>query len=125
MSASHTTPAFERGMRMRTEVLGAEHVARQEGADVSDLQRFVTEFGWGTIWPRPQLPPHTRSFITVAMLIALGKPHELEVHLRGALNNGCTDEELREVAIHAAVYCGFPAALEAMRHVDAVLQERS
>jgi 4-carboxymuconolactone decarboxylase len=113
--------AFARGMDVRTRVLGREHVARQKAAseqDVTTLQRFVTEFGWGTVWSREGLPLPTRSLITVSMLIALNRPEELRVHLRGAVNNGCTREEITETVLHAVLYCGFPAALDAMRLVD-------
>lgn len=121
--------AFERGERVRRQVLGDEHVdrslARRQGADPSDFQRLLTEFGWGEVWSRPQLEPRIRSMLTVAMLIALNRPEELLVHLRGALRNGVTEEQLREQIIHSVPYCGFPAALDASRVLDGVLDERN
>jgi 4-carboxymuconolactone decarboxylase len=117
---SEVTP-FTRGFEMRSQVLGKEHVARQNASkegDLTALQRFVTEFGWGTIWTRDELPLKVRSLVTVAMLVALNRPHELEIHLRGAVNNGCSEAEIREVALQAILYCGFPAAIDAMRYID-------
>ena len=118
--------AFERGSAMRTQVLGADHVARQKAtneADLTTLQKFITEFGWGTVWTRTELPLPTRSLATVAMLVALNRPHELIVHVRGAINNGCTESEIREVVVQAILYCGFPAAIDAMRVIDEVFGE--
>ncbi len=117
---------FERGLGMRAQVLGAEHVARSGGSSLEEanaLQRLVTQLGWGTVWTRGVIDLKTRSIATVSMLIALNRPHELAIHLRGARNNGATEEELREVVIHAIPYCGFPAAIDAMRVVDAVIAE--
>ena len=79
------------------------------------LQRLVTEWCWGTVWTREELDRRTRSLITLAMLTALGRTDEIRLHLRGAVNNGCTIEEIREVLLHAAVYCGVPAAVDAFR----------
>ncbi|MFI8595575.1 carboxymuconolactone decarboxylase family protein [Microbacterium sp. NPDC078428] len=124
--SNHDDDAFARGVAMRTAVMGETHVVRSGGTDkdtATDLQRYVTEFGWGTIWQRGTLPLPVRSLLTVAMLIALGRPHELAGHLRGALNNGCTPEELRETVIHAIAYCGFPAAIDAMRILDGILAD--
>jgi 4-carboxymuconolactone decarboxylase len=118
--------AFELGLNMRKAVLGAKHVERQGGInrdEASALQQYVTQFGWGTLWQRGVLPLKVRSMATVSMLIALNRPHELTVHLKGALRNGCTEEELREVILHSIAYCGFPAAIDAMRLVDSVLAE--
>lgn len=117
---------FIRGYGMRSQVLGAEHVARSGGAnrdEANDIQRLITQIGWGTVWPRGVLEIKTRSMITVAMLIALNRPHELRVHLRGAVNNGATEEELREAVLHSILYCGFPAAIDAMRHVDELFND--
>lgn len=119
------TPAFEAGLRVRTEVLGAQHVQRaldaaQQQGDTS-LQQLVTEFAWGTVWARGGLDRKQRSLATVSMLIALNRPQELAGHLRGALANGVTPEELRELMVHSAVYCGFPAALDAGRKLAEVL----
>ncbi len=115
---------FARGLAMRSQVLGAEHVARSGGTTFDEsttLQRLITAVGWGTVWTRGVLELKTRSMITVAMLVALNRPHELATHLRGARNNGATEEELRELVVHAIPYCGFPAAIDAMGVLDAVL----
>jgi 4-carboxymuconolactone decarboxylase len=117
---------FDRGAELRSQVLGLDHVARNGGTDILDanpLQRLMTEIGWGTIWRRGVLELKIRSLITVAMLIALDRPHELKIHLHGALNNGASREEVRETVIHAIAYCGFPAAIDAMRVVDGLFEE--
>lgn len=117
---------FERGLRARRDVLGAEHVDRSL-AQVSDfsrpVQEFVTEFCWGAVWNRPQLDRRTRSLLNLAMLTALNRMHELAVHVRGAVNNGCTEEEIQEVLLQTAAYCGAPAALESFRVAERVLDE--
>lgn len=109
---------FEKGLATRKQVMGAAFVANAF-ASVSDftrpIQEHITAKAWGDVWQRPGLDLKTRSLITVAMLTALGKQHELKGHLRGALNNGATPAELQEVLLHAAVYCGVPAAVEAFR----------
>jgi 4-carboxymuconolactone decarboxylase len=87
------------------------------------LQDLVTSFAWGQVWTREELPPRTRSLVNLAMLAALNRPHELRIHLRGAVNNGCTNEEIREVLLQTAVYCGFPAAIDAFRAAREVLVE--
>lgn len=102
-----------RGTNTRRAVLGADHVARATAnADpfTVDFQDFITRVAWGEIWQRPGLDRRTRSFLTVAMLIALGRDDELRLHLRGALNNGIERTEIRELIMHAAIYCGVPAA---------------
>ena len=115
---------FEAGLEVRREVLGGEHVDRSLAA-ASDfmrpMQEFVTEYCWGAIWTRPGLDRRTRSLINLGMLTALGKGHELEVHVRGALTNGVTEAEIRETLLQAAVYCGVPAGIEAFRRADSVL----
>ncbi|HVL75878.1 MAG TPA: 4-carboxymuconolactone decarboxylase [Noviherbaspirillum sp.] len=115
---------YERGLRMRRQVMGDAFVDRAfAGADefTMPLQEFITRNAWGTVWCRDGLDLKTRSLITVAMLTALGRTHELKGHLRGALNNGATREELRELLLHAAVYCGAPAAVEGFRAAQEVL----
>jgi 4-carboxymuconolactone decarboxylase len=117
--------AFLAGLSTRTEVMGAEYVERAFGAATDytmPMQEFITRNAWGNVWQRPGLDPKTRSLITVAMLTAQGKQHELKAHVRGALNNGATPEELREVMLHATVYCGFPTAIDAFRTVTEVVQ---
>jgi 4-carboxymuconolactone decarboxylase len=120
------TDAFKAGLKLRTAVLGHAAVERSL-ADADDfsapLQQLVTEHGWGHVWARPGLERKTRSFLNLAMLTALNRGHELRVHIRGALNNGITPEEIREVFIHAALYCGAPAALESTRIASEVLKE--
>ncbi len=117
---------FEKGLKVRKEVLGAEYV-ESSIANADDfsrpLQEFVTAFCWGTVWNRPGLPRKTRSLLNLAMLTALNRPHELRLHLRGALNNGCTKEEIREVLLQAGVYCGVPSAVDAFRTARAVFAE--
>ena len=117
---------YARGLAMRRAVLGDEHVDRslREATDFSGLaQDFVTEFCWGDVWTRPGLDRRTRSLINLAMLTALNRKHEFRVHVRGAINNGCTTEEIRETLMQAIVYCGAPAGLEAFREAQAVLDE--
>lgn len=113
-----------RGLSMRRRVLGDAHVDRSEAAKTpftEEFQDLLTRYAWGEIWTRPGLDLRTRSCITVAMLVALNRPEELVLHLRGALNNGVTREELREVLLQGAVYCGIPAANTAFRIAGEVL----
>jgi 4-carboxymuconolactone decarboxylase len=117
---------LQRGLEMRRQVLGAEHVDRSM-ANVSPFgrpaQELVTEFCWGAVWTRPGLEPKTRSLINLAMLSALNRSHELAVHVKGAVNNGCTVEEIQEVLLQTMVYCGAPASLVAFRVAEQVLTE--
>lgn len=117
---------FERGLEMRKKVLGEEHVERSL-AQVSEfsrpIQELVTEYCWGEVWTRQVLPPRTRSLLNLVMLTALNRSHELGVHVRGALRNGVTVEEIQEVFIHTAIYVGVPAALESFRVAERVLAE--
>ena len=117
---------YEAGLRTRGEVLGKEHVARsmEKVSDFSrPIQELVTEYCWGAIWTRPGLERRTRSMLNIAMLTALNRSHELGVHVRGALTNGVTPEEVQEVLLQAAVYVGVPAALESFRIAEAVIAE--
>jgi 4-carboxymuconolactone decarboxylase len=111
---------------MRRQVLGAEHVERSM-AQVSEFarpaQELVTEFCWGAVWTRPGLEPKIRSLVNLGMLTALNRSHELAVHVRGAVNNGCTAAEIQEVLLQTMVYCGAPAALEAFRVAERTLAE--
>src|SRR5579859_635735 len=119
---------YDRGLGIRREVLGAEHVDRslERATDfMRPMQEFVTEYCWGAVWARPGLDRRTRSLINLGMLTALGAGHELDVHLRGAITNGATKTEIRETLLQAAVYCGVPAAMEAFRRADAVLSSLS
>jgi len=117
---------YDLGMQARREVLGDAHVDRslaQADELTKPLQDLVVEYGWGAIWTRPGLDRRTRSLLNIGMLTALNRPHELAVHLKGALNNGCSREEIVEAALQTAVYCGMPAALDTMRHVRRVFDE--
>ena len=120
--------ALQAGLLTRTQVMGPEFVERAL-AGASDytlpMQEFITRNAWGNVWQRPGLDKKTRSLITVAMLTALGKQHELKGHVRGALNNGVTPEELREVMLHATVYCGYPTAIDAFRTVTEVVEPKA
>jgi 4-carboxymuconolactone decarboxylase len=114
----------ERGMKIRREVLGDEYVDRaQSGSPLTkEFQDLITRYAWGEIWARPGLDRRTRSCITVAMTVALNRPDELALHLRGALRNGVTVDELREVLLQTAVYCGVPAAHTAFRVAEEILR---
>src|SRR6266567_1137891 len=117
---------YERGLAIRKDVLGAEFVERAiSTADDFNgpMQDLVTEYCWGAVWGRDALDHKTRSLLNVAMLSALNRPHELAMHVRGALRNGCTREEIREVLLQVAVYCGVPAAVDAFRTARAALDE--
>lgn len=117
---------FDAGLATRTQVMGDAFVQRGFGsanAFTLVMQEFITRNAWGTVWQRDGLELKTRSLITVAMLTALGKPHELRGHVRGALNNGATPEELRELFLHATVYCGFPSAIDGFRTACEVIDE--
>jgi len=118
--------AFERGMRIRREVLGDEHVDRAvEGATehTADFQNFITRYAWGEIWARPGLDRRTRSCITLTALVALGRVDELALHVRAARRNGLSPEEIAEVLLQTAVYCGVPAANSAFWVFQRVLEE--
>jgi 4-carboxymuconolactone decarboxylase len=127
MSPSETGASmYERGLEVRREVLGAEHVDRslQNASEFSlPIQQLVTEYCWGAVWGRDGLDRRTRSLLNLAMLTALNRSHELAVHVRGAITNGCTTEEIRETLLQAAVYCGAPAGLESFRVAERVLTE--
>jgi 4-carboxymuconolactone decarboxylase len=115
---------FEAGLAMRKKVMGENFVAKAF-AGVTDftepLQQHITRNAWGDVWQRPGLDLKTRSLVTVAMLTALGKQNELKGHVRGALNNGATVQEIQEVLLHATVYCGVPSAVEAFRSAAEVV----
>jgi len=118
--------AFEKGLEKRQEVLGKDHVDRSLAAAddfTRPLQELVTEYCWGEIWTRPALPAKTRSIMNLCMLTALNRPHELKLHVRGAINNGCSVEEIMEVFLQTAIYCGVPAALDSTRVAREALKE--
>lgn len=117
---------FEKGLEIRRSVLGAEYVDRSiENANDFNMpmQQLVTEYCWGEVWSRPGLPKKTRSMLNLAMITALNRPHELKLHVRGALNNGVTKDEIQEVLLQTAIYCGVPAAIDSFRVANAVFEE--
>lgn len=117
---------FEKGLKVRREVLGAEYVdnAIKNADDFSqDMQELVTQYCWGDVWNRPGLDRRTRSFLNLAMITALNRPHELKLHVRGALNNGLSKDEIKEVFLQVAIYCGVPAAIDAFRTAREVFKE--
>ena len=123
-----TTSLFDKGLAVRKAVLGDEYVeASIKNADDFNrpLQELVTEYCWGAVWTREGLPRKTRSLLNLAMLATLNRPHELELHLRGALRNGCTKEEIREVLLQVAIYVGVPAAVDSFRTARKVLAEEA
>lgn len=117
---------FERGLAVRREVLGAEYVDQSLAAAddfYAAFQRATTEQAWGMIWTRPGLPRQTRSMLNLAMLAAMGKGHELRLHVKGALTNGVSREEIKEVFLQVCGYCGIPAGFEAFRIAREVFAE--
>jgi len=117
---------FDRGLEVRRAVLGAEYVDKAiAGADdfTRPMQELVTQYCWGEIWTRPGLDRRTRSIINLAMLTALNRPHEIKLHVRGALNNGLTKQDIAEVFLQTAIYCGVPAAIDAFRVARDVFKE--
>jgi 4-carboxymuconolactone decarboxylase len=114
------------GLKVRQKVMGASHVEQALGqaSDFSlPIQQLVTEYAWGEIWGRPGLDLKTRSMLNLAMLTALNRSHELAGHVRGALNNGVTEQEIQEVLLQTMIYCGAPAALESFRTAEGVITE--
>jgi 4-carboxymuconolactone decarboxylase len=117
---------FRAGLKVRREVLGGQYVDESiANADefTRDWQQFVTEHAWGAVWTRDGLDRKTRSFLNLAMLAAMNRPAELKLHVRGALNNGVTHDEMKEVFLQVAVYCGAPAGLDAFRVAKQVFAE--
>ena len=117
---------FEKGLKVRREVLGADHVDNSiKNADEFNLpmQELVTRYCWGEIWNRPTFDRRTRSIINLAMLTALNRPHEVKLHIRGAINNGLSKEEIGEVFLQTAIYCGVPAAIDSFRIAKEVFKE--
>ncbi len=118
--------AFDKGLQTRREVLGSEYVdsSLQTADDFNlPLQQMVTEYAWDGIWNRPGLDRRTRSMLNLAMLTALNRPHELKLHLRGAITNGVSKDEIREVLMQTAIYCGVPAAIDSVRIAREVFKE--
>jgi 4-carboxymuconolactone decarboxylase len=121
-----TTDCYEEGLKVCRDVLGAEFVDKAiASADdfTRPLQELVTKYCWGTVWTRPGLSRKTRSLFNLAMLNALNRPHEFRLHVRGALNNGCTKEDIVEVLLQTTIYCGVPAGVGAFRLAKEVFQE--
>jgi 4-carboxymuconolactone decarboxylase len=117
---------FDQGLTTRREVLGTEYVdaAIRNADDFNQpMQELVTQYCWGDIWNRPGLDRRTRSLLNLAMLTALNRPHELKLHVRGAINNGVTKDEIREVFLQTAIYCGVPAAIDSFRSAREVFKE--
>jgi 4-carboxymuconolactone decarboxylase len=117
---------FKDGLQVRKQVMGDEFVDKAfANADdfTRELQEYITRNAWGTVWCREGLDFKTRSLITLSMLTALGRSHEIKGHVRGALNNGATIDEIKEVLLHATVYCGVPLAVDAFRAAQEVLKD--
>jgi 4-carboxymuconolactone decarboxylase len=117
---------YEQGLKVRRAVLGDAHVDKslQNRTPFNeDFQELITRYAWGEIWTRPGLPRKTRSMITLAMMVALNRADEFRLHLRAALNNGVTREEIKEVLLQTAIYCGVPAANSAFHLAEEILGE--
>ena len=117
---------YDKGLEVRKAVLGAGYVETSiKNADDFNrpLQELVTEYCWGAVWTREGLPRKTRSMLNIAMLATLNRPHELELHLRGALRNGCTKDEIREILLQVAIYAGVPAGVDSFRIARKVFAE--
>lgn len=117
---------FEKGLEIRRDVLGPEYVDKSiQAADdfMRPLQELVTKYCWGEVWSRPGLTRKMRSLINLAMLTALNRPHEVKLHVLGALNNGCTDEEIMEVLLQTTIYCGVPAAMDSFKIAREIVQD--
>ena len=119
---------FEKGLKIRKEVLGSEYVEKSlANADdfTSPMQRLVSEYCWGAVWGREELPKKTRSMLNVAMLAVLNRPNEFKLHIRGALRNGVTKEEIREILLQVAIYAGVPAAIDSFKNAKEILEKES
>lgn len=117
---------YEQGITVRTEVLGEKHVggSLENLNDFNaDFQNFISRFAWGEVWSRPGMPRHTRSLVTIAILLALGREDELRMHLRACFNNGVTKDDLKELILHCSLYTGLPAANAAMHMAEEVFAD--
>jgi 4-carboxymuconolactone decarboxylase len=126
MAPGTKSAVYKKGLKIRRAVLGRKYVdASIKAADDFNrpFQELVTEYCWGAVWGRPGLPRKTRSLINLAMLTALNRPHEVKLHIRGALNNGVSKDEIREVLLQTAIYCGVPASLDSFRIAREVFAE--
>ena len=116
----------EAGMQLRRSVLGDAHVDRAQAATTdldAEFQDLITRYAWGEIWTRPGLPRHTRSLLTIGLMVALNRGEELRIHLQAAANNGVSSDEIREVLMHCAIYCGVPAANAAFHAAKEILSD--
>jgi len=119
---------FEKGLKIRKEVLGSEYVEKSlANADdfTSPMQRLVSEYCWGAVWGREELPKKTRSMLNIAMLAVLNRPNEFKLHIRGALRNGVTKEEIREILLQVSIYAGVPAAIDSFKNAKEILEKES
>jgi 4-carboxymuconolactone decarboxylase len=119
---------YEAGLAVRRQVLGEAHVERSLQARTeftTEFQEFITRTAWGTVWTREGLPRHTRSLLTIVMMVALGHDEEFKLHIRAARNNGVTPEEIKEALLQAAIYCGVPAANHACALAKPILQQQA
>jgi len=126
MTPMDETKRYQQGMKIRRAVLGDEHVDRAVAATTDfnrDFQDFITRSAWGEIWARPGLPRHTRSLLTLAMMVALNRSEEFRLHVKAAFNNGVTRDQIKEVLLHSAIYCGVPAANSAFHIAADVFRE--
>jgi 4-carboxymuconolactone decarboxylase len=117
---------YEKGLKVRRAVLGDAHVDRSlksRNDFNAEFQELIARYAWGEIWTRPKLPRHTRSLLTIAMMVALNRSEEFRLHLRAAFNNGVTREEIKELLLQAAIYCGVPAANSAFHAAQEVFNE--
>ena len=124
--AEFSSKLFQQGLEVRRAVLGGEYVdASIAGASefMVDFQKLVTEYAWGEVWTRPGLSRKTRSMLNLGMLTALNRPHELRLHLKGALTNGVSRDEIKEILLQACIYAGIPAGLDAFKVADGVFKE--
>ena len=119
-------PVYDRGLALRKEVLG-EHYVKNAMDDAwtfdADFQELIVKHVWGTVWARPNLSYRDRSFLNIAMIAALNRPNQLEAHLKGALNNGLTPDEIKEIFIQVSAYCGMPAGIECFKIARKVFEE--
>jgi 4-carboxymuconolactone decarboxylase len=126
MKPMDDTKRYQQGMTIRRAVLGDEHVDRAVAMTTDftrDFQDFITRNAWGEIWTRPGLPRHTRSLLTLAMMVALNRSEELRMHVKAAFNNGVTRDQIKEVLLQSAIYCGVPAANSAFHIAAGVFEE--
>ncbi|MCC8671032.1 4-carboxymuconolactone decarboxylase [Xanthomonas arboricola] len=124
----HEDERYQAGLRERRRVLGDAHVERSLATRTEftdEFQALITRYAWGTIWTRDGLPAHTRSLLTLAMMVALGHDEEFKLHVRAARNSGVTPEQIKEVLLQAAVYCGVPAANHAFALAKPILEEQA